>query len=247
MKIIIAPSVREIGKLSAEQIAKRIIQKPDLVLGLATGSSVLETYKYISNFYASRKLSLSSVHTVNLDEYCGLEKENVNSFRYFMEKELFEKTNIDPKHIEFLDGTAKDPVQECRRYERRIEQIGPVDLQILGIGNNGHIAFNEPAEVFSDGVVEVELTKETIEVNSRFFSCIDEVPKKALTMGSKLIARAKEIIMIAYGEKKAEAVYQMIHGPVHPELPASILQDHENFTLYIDSAIADYMKKNTVH
>ena len=242
MRIVIVPTKEELGRMTADVIADRITKKNNLVLGLATGSTPEETYHSLVFRYKKGKIDFEHVRTVNLDEYCGLPAGHKQSFRYYMDQKLFSKVNIREKHILFLDGMAEDYDMECKRYDREIAALSGIDLQILGLGSNGHIAFNEPSDRFSEGTTCVKLTKQTIADNSRFFESVMDVPEYALTMGTKLIMKAKEIMVLATGKGKAEAVSKMLKGAVTPWLPASLLQRHENVTLYIDRELADFVK-----
>lgn len=244
MRIVVAHSANEIGRLCAESIVDYLLaQGGDAVLGLATGSSPLETYKSLISIAKKQNISFRNVKTINLDEYCGLGPEHPQSFRYYMDKNFFSQVDIPEENIEFLSGIALDEEKECERYDRVIERRGGIGFQLLGIGGNGHVAFNEPSEKFSCGTVEVQLTQETIQANSRFFYDVSEVPVSALTIGMETIFHARKIAMIATGEGKAEAVHAMLHGPITPQLPASRLQQHEDMTLYIDSVLAGYLQK----
>ena len=212
----------------------QMIMKPDCVLGLATGSSPEGIYKCLIEDYRNKRIDFSEVKTLNLDEYCGLAPENEQSYRYFMEKHLFAHVNLQKENIHIPDGMAADAEKECARYEALVAEMGGADLQLLGIGHNGHIAFNEPGSAFIKETHVVELTERTREANKRFFNSIDEVPGYAFTMGIGSILKAKKILLIASGKDKADAVKKAFFGPVTPEVPASILQFHKDVTLVVD-------------
>lgn len=234
-------SYDDMGKKAASIIASQIILKPSSVIGLATGSSPISTYKSLISLCAEGTLDFSQVKTFNLDEYVGLPVSNDQSYRYFMEDNLFKHVNVDPSNIDFLQGTTADPQQECKRYEAAIAAQGGIDLQLLGIGHNGHIAFNEPSDHFEYATFMVELTQSTIEANKRFFASIDDVPRKALTMGIGTIMKARKIVIVATGSDKAEIVKTAFTGPITPQVPASILQLHPDVTLVGDTEALSLM------
>lgn len=222
------------SRRAASIIAAQVILKPDCVLGLATGSSPIGAYKRLAKQYQKGKLDFSAVRTVNLDEYKGLGAGDEQSYITFMNENLFSKINIAKENTNVPNGLNKDAAAECARYDKVIEGMGGIDLQLLGIGNNGHIGFNEPAESFADGTHMVMLTKGTREANARFFASLDEVPTAAYTMGIGSIMRAKMILLIASGKAKAQAVKDTVSGPVTPQVPASVLQLHPNVVLVGD-------------
>ncbi len=222
------------SRRAASIIAAQVILKPDCVLGLATGSSPIGAYKRLAKQYQKGKLDFSAVRTVNLDEYKGLGTGDEQSYITFMNENLFSKINIAKENTNVPNGLNKDAVAECARYDKVIEGMGGIDLQLLGIGNNGHIGFNEPAESFADGTHMVTLTEGTREANARFFESLDEVPTAAYTMGVGSIMRAKMILLIASGKAKAQAVKDTVSGPVTPRVPASVLQLHPNVVLVGD-------------
>ena len=211
--------------------------KPNCVLGLATGSTPIGTYEQLVEWYHKGDLDFSKVTSVNLDEYRGLEKSNDQSYDYFMHEHLFDKVNIHPENVNLPDGMAEDAEKECKRYEELIRSLGGVDLQLLGLGHNGHIGFNEPGAAFEKETHCVNLTERTIEANKRFFASADDVPKQAFTMGIKTIMQAKKILVIASGEDKAEILKEAFFGPVTPAVPASILQLHNNVIVVGDQAV----------
>ena len=224
IKIIYAKTAEEAGINGADVIANVVKNKPDAVLGLATGSSPIGMYKELIRRCAAGELSFKDVKTVNLDEYVGLAPEHDQSYRYFMNENLFNHIDIDKKNTNGPDGLAKDPVAECKRYDDVVSSMGGVDVQVLGIGNNGHIGFNEPADFFSCGTGLIDLTDSTIDANSRFFASRDLVPTQALSMGVGQIMSAKKILLIALGKGKAEILEKSLFGPVTPAVPASILR-----------------------
>ena len=228
MRIYHTSSYEEMSTKAADVIASQIILKPDSVVGLATGSSPIGTYQSLIEKYRANTLDFSDVSTFNLDEYVGLGQNHEQSYRFFMEENLFKEVNISQKKINFLNGMATDTHAECMRYEDAIEAAGGIDLQLLGIGHNGHIAFNEPSTAFARDTFKVELTPRTIKANTRFFASESEVPRFALTMGIRAIMSARMIIVVVSGSDKAEALRDAIAGPITPQVPASILQLHKN-------------------
>ncbi len=226
----------DLSKKAANIIAAQVIMKPDATLGLATGSSPIGTYDELVKKYEQGELDFSEITTVNLDEYKGLTKEDDQSYYYFMHKHLFDRVNINTENTFLPDGTQKDEAAECERYTKLIDSLGGVDLQLLGLGHNGHIGFNEPSEFFEKDVHCVSLTEQTIEANKRFFASADDVPKKAYTMGIGTIMRAKKILVVVSGEDKAEAVKNVFFGEVTPKVPGSILQMHNDVILVADEA-----------
>ena len=236
MKVIKVKNYEELSRTAATIIAGTILSKPDCILGLATGSSPVGTYDQLAAMYEEGILDFSHVKSVNLDEYVGLDGSNDQSYRYFMNKNLFSRVNIDVKNTYVPDGTNPDADACCSAYNTLLENIGTVDLQLLGIGPNGHIGFNEPGESFDKQVHCVDLTESTIEANKRFFASADDVPKQAYTMGIKTIMQAKKILIVASGEDKAEIVRDAFFGPITPKVPASVLQLHNDVTLVADEA-----------
>lgn len=235
MKIIRAKDYQDMSRKAANIISAQVIMKPDCVLGLATGGTPVGTYAQLVDWYNKGDLDFSEVTTVNLDEYRGLPKEHPQSYWYFMNENLFSKVNIDPAKTNLPDGTNLDTAAECARYNGIIHKLGGINLQLLGIGPNGHIGFNEPGEAFELETHCVNLTAETIEANKRFFDGnVDLVPKQAYTMGIKTIMQARKVLMVANGAGKAEIIKKAFFGPVTPEVPASILQMHPDFTLVGD-------------
>ncbi len=236
MKVIITKTYEEMCQKAARIIAAQVTLKPDSVLGLATGSTPLGIYSELVKKHQQGELDFSEVCTVNLDEYVGLSADNEQSYRYFMNHNLFDHINIPKKYTYVPNGMADDPLDECDDYELLIQQLGGVDLQLLGIGGNGHIGFNEPSECFAAETHLTALTDSTIEANSRFFEKKDSVPKQAITMGIGTIMQAKKILLVANGESKAKAIYDTLFGPVTPQVPASILRFHQDVTVIVDEA-----------
>lgn len=238
MKIIIADSTEEFGALAFAEIKKVIDHDPACTLGLATGSTPIPLYNEMAKDHKENGTSYRRIKTFNLDEYVGLPKEHPESYISFMTKNLFSRVDIDMNNVNIPNGLAKDIPAECARYSSLLEKAS-VDIQVLGIGGNGHIAFNEPNTPFDSKTHQVFLTQKTIGDNARFFASVDEVPKSALTMGIGEIMKAKTLLMLATGSNKADAVYNMIKGPVTPACPASILQTHPNVVVILDRAAAE--------
>ena len=235
MKIIRAKDYADMSRKAANILSAQIILKPDCVLGLATGGTPVGTYAQLVDWYNKGDLDFSEVTTVNLDEYRGLPKEHPESYWSFMHRNLFDHVNIDPAHINLPDGTNMDAEAECKRYDEVIRSVGGVDLQLLGIGHDGHIGFNEPHDAFDLGTHCVDLTQETIEANKRFFDGnVDLVPKQAYTMGIRTIMQARKVLVVANGKAKAQAVKDAVTGPVTPACPGSILQLHPDCILVAD-------------
>lgn len=236
MKIYKAADYEEMSKIAANIIAAQVVTKPDCVLGLATGSTPIGTYKKLVEKYENGDLDFSMVTTVNLDEYKGLPRENDQSYYYFMHDNLFDHVNVKPENTHLPDGTKADAEEECARYEALIREVGGQDLQLLGLGHNGHIGFNEPDKIFEKKTHCVDLQESTIEANKRFFASADDVPKQAYTMGIGTIMQAKKVLVVVSGEDKAETVAKAFFGPVTPEVPASILQFHKDVIIVADEA-----------
>ena len=234
MRIIRTKNYEEMSRKAAAIIAAQVIHKPDCVLGLATGGTPVGTYKNLVAWYNAGDLDFAEVKTVNLDEYRNLPREHQESYWSFMHRNLFDHVNMDPAKINLPDGTNMDAAAECARYDAVIESVGGVDLQLLGIGHDGHIGFNEPSDAFDLGTHCVDLTEETIEANKRFFASKDEVPRQAYTMGTRTIMHARKVLMVVSGKDKAEIIKKAFFGPVTPQVPASILQMHQNFVLVAD-------------
>lgn len=236
MRIIEAENYQDMSRKAANIISAQMIMKPDSVLGLATGSSPVGIYEQLVEWYKKGDLDFSKITTVNLDEYKGLNRENDQSYYYFMHQHLFDHVNVRPECTHVPDGTEPDSQKECKRYEELVDSLGGADLQLLGLGHNGHIGFNEPAPVFEKATHCVDLTESTIEANKRFFASADEVPRQAYTMGIGTIMKAKKVLVVVSGEDKAEIVAKAFYGDVTPEVPASILQMHQDVTVVADKA-----------
>lgn len=226
----------EMSRQAANIISAQIILKPDCVLGLATGSTPIGTYKQLVEWYDKGDLDFKEVTTVNLDEYLGIAHDNDQSYYYFMHENLFNHINVDESHTNVPNGMCADPEAECARYERLVRTLGYQDIQLLGIGRNGHIGFNEPCDSFPAATHIVNLTKSTIEANKRFFASEADVPRQAITMGVGTIMQARQILIVASGKDKADAVRDAFYGPITPTVPASVLQLHPNVTLVADEA-----------
>lgn len=234
MKIYKTANYEEMSRKAASIIAAQVILKPESVLGLATGSTPIGTYKHLIEKYEAGELDFSNTVSVNLDEYKGLPKENDQSYDYFMHHNLFNHINMKASYLP--DGTKENGAEECRRYEALIKELGGVDLQLLGLGHNGHIGFNEPSDIFEKETHCVDLQERTIEANKRFFASVDEVPRQAYTMGIQTIMQARKILLVVSGEDKAETVRDAFFGPVTPRVPASVLQLHPDVILVADEA-----------
>ena len=235
MRIIEVKNYDEMSKQAAEIIAAKITLNPNCHLGLATGSTPVGTYEYLIKKYKNNELDFSNVHSVNLDEYKGLSGDHDQSYRYFMDTNLFNHVNINKENTFVPNGLADNGEEECKRYNALVESIGGVDLQLLGIGINGHIGFNEPDEELHSTVHCVALTESTIKANARFFATEDEVPKYAYTMGVGNIMSAKTILLLASSASKADAIYKTCFGPITTNVPASLLQLHPNVIIIADS------------
>ena len=240
MKLIRAKDYADVSVKAGNIIASVVTLKPDCVLGLATGSSPIGTYKELIKKYEAGELDFSQVKTVNLDEYVGLSKDHDQSYAYFMRTNLFDHVNIDQANCNIPSGLTEDPEAECGNYDKLIGELH-TDLQLLGMGPNGHIGFNEPNTPFESVTHLVDLTENTIKDNSRLFNSIDEVPRQALSMGIKNIMQAKSILMVVSGKNKAEAVRGMVKGEVTPALPASVLQLHPFVTIICDKDAASLL------
>ena len=236
MRIVRAKDYEDMSRKAGNIIAAQVVAKPDCVLGLATGSTPIGAYKRLIEGYEAGDLDFSQVKTYNLDEYRGLPGTHDQSYRYFMNVNLFDHVNIDKANTHVPDGLMEDYEAACAEYDAAVTAAGHQDLQLLGIGNNGHIGFNEPGDAFVRGTHCVDLTESTIQANSRLFDSIDDVPRQAFTMGIGTIMAARTILVMANGEVKAQAVHDMIYGPITPACQASILQLHPNVVLVADEA-----------
>lgn len=242
MRIYEVADYQEMSRCAANLISAQIILNPRSVLGLATGSTPVGIYSQLIEWYRKGDLSFAEVQTVNLDEYQGLPPDHPQSYRNFMQQNLFDHIDILPQQTHVPNGLAKDAAKECARYEALIASLGGIDLQLLGLGHNGHIGFNEPAAAFAKETHLVELTESTIEANTRFFESREAVPRQAFTMGIKTILGAKKILLAVSGKEKAEAVYRSFAGPVEPGVPCSILQFHPDVTLVGDAPALSQLK-----
>jgi len=231
MKLTVTNSYEKLSELAAEYIAAQVILKPDSVLGLATGSSPVGVYKCLVEKFNKGCLDFSEVISINLDEYVGLDGSHEQSYRYFMQDHLFNYVNIKPENTFVPNGCASDLAAECSEYDARVTRLGGIDLQLLGIGPDGHIGFNEPDDHFTAETHVVDLLPSTIEANSRFFSSVDEVPKQAVSMGMGSIMKAKKILLIANGKAKKDVLMEALNGKITPNLPASLLQLHRDVTV----------------
>ena len=243
MKLIVVNNYEELSKVAAKEFSKVIKEKENAVLGLATGGSPVGMYKELIKMYEQKELNFSKITTVNLDEYIGLNPEHNQSYRYFMNNNLFNHINIDKSNTFVPNGLAEDLEAQCKEYDQKIVELGGIDIQLLGVGNNGHIAFNEPNSELSSGTHIISLTDNTIEANARFFDNIDDVPRKAITMGVGGIMKAKKIILIASGESKAEAIKGIFSGKITTANPATMLQMHRDVTVIVDEAAAKLINK----
>ena len=236
MDIVIKKNYNEVSEFAAKCMLDVIKEKNDAVLGLPTGSTPIGMYNILVNEYKKKSISFNEIKTFNLDEYIGLSKSNKHSYYNFMEKNLFSNIDIKKENINIPNGMTNDIENECFQYENKIKEAGYMDILFLGIGQNGHIGFNEPAEFFEPFTHKVKLKEKTVVANSRFFEKIDDVPTTAITMGIKTILLAKKIILIAVGGTKADSVAKMVKGKITPQLPASILQLHNDITVIADEA-----------
>lgn len=234
MRIIRAKNYDDMSAKAAMIISSQVVLNPESVLGLATGSTVEGVYDILADQNAKGEIDFSGVKTVNLDEYVGLAPDHDQSYRYYMNTNFFDRINIDKSNTNVPNGMASDIDAECKRYNSLIESFGRTDLQLLGLGNNGHIAFNEPDEEFVAMTHCVDLTEDTIQSNSRFFEKIEDVPKQALTMGIKNIVQAKLVLLCVSGKGKADAVKKVLTGPINPQVPGSVLQLHSNLIVVAD-------------
>ncbi len=243
MKICKASDYKEMSRKAAKIIAAQITMKPDCVLGLATGSTPIGLYKYLVKWYRKGDLDFSEVTTVNLDEYKGLPKTNNQSYDFFMRDNLFDRVNIEASNTYLPDGLAEDSESECERYEKLIRKLGGIDLQLLGMGHNGHIGFNEPGEAFDLATHCVDLQESTIQANKRFFESADDVPKQAYSMGIGTIMKARKVLLVVSGKDKAETLKKALYGPITPKVPASVLQMHPDVTVVADAAAFSQMER----
>lgn len=240
MDIKIFENAAEIADAAAQLYMELIESKPNAVLGLATGATPVPTYKRLIELYNKGEISFKEVTTFNLDEYCDLDKHDKNSYYSFMHENLFDHVDIKEENVNFLDGNATDCDAESKRYAEAIKAAGGIDLQLLGIGTNGHIAFNEPADKFTDEAFKVTLTQSTIDSNQKYFGDVP-MPRYAMTMGIGSIMRSKKILLIATGESKAKAIKAMVSGEITPQIPCSILNEHSDVIIMLDKAAASLL------
>ena len=243
MKVIIKKNYEELSKEAAETIKEAIQKKPNLVLGLATGSTPIGTYQELARMYREKGLDFSKVVIFNLDEYLGLPADHPQSYHYFMYENLLNHVNINPENFNIPDGMTKNIEKFCQEYEEKIQKTGGIDLQLLGIGSDGHIGFNEPGTLLDSRTQLVKLAESTIKDNSRFFEKEEDVPRFAITMGVQTIFEAKKILLLASGENKAEAVAKALEGPITSQITASILQKHPDVIVILDEAAALKLKR----
>lgn len=242
MRLIVTKNYDEMSKVAANEMAESIKSNPEIVLGLATGGTPVGMYKELIKMYNEGELDFSKVTSINLDEYVGLSGDHDQSYRYFMNTNLFNHINIDKNKTFVPNGLAENIEEECKSYDARIQEMGGIDVQLLGLGANGHIGFNEPGEELSVGTHLTDLKESTIEANARFFDSIDDVPREAITMGLGGIMKAKKIMVIASGEGKAEVVKAMMSGKITTEIPATMLQMHSNVVLIVDEDASKLLK-----
>ena len=236
LSIYKAKDYKELSRKAANIISAQIIMKPSCVLGLATGTSPIGIYNQLVEWYKKGDLDFSEVSTVNLDEYIGLDASNTQSYRYFMNSNLFDRVNIDKLNTNVPNGMATDLEGECDSYDSLIHSLGGIDLQLLGLGHNGHIGFNEPGESFEKGTHIVDLSESTINANARLFERKEDVPKRAITMGIRTIMQAGTVLLVASGEDKANIVRDAFWGKITSQVPASVLQLHKNLIIVADEA-----------
>lgn len=242
MKLIRAKDYKDMSRKAANFLSAQVILKETSVLGLATGGTAEGIYEQLVEWYRKGDVDFSSVSTINLDEYVGLDGENVHSYRYFMNRHLFHHINIKEKNCHLPNGMAEDIGEECARYDSLIEKLGGIDMQLLGIGENGHIGFNEPNEAFEQMTHCISLKEDTIEANSRYFPSKEDVPKRAITMGIKAIMQARAIVLCASGPKKADILKKVLYGPVTPAVPGSVLQMHPRLIVVADEEALSEIK-----
>lgn len=244
MRMIVTKSYEEMSAAAARIVAGQIYLKPDSVLGLATGSTPLGMYKELVRVHKEVGLDFSDVVSFNLDEYIGLKESDPNSYHYFMDENFFRHINMNKNNVYIPDGNAGNVEKECKDYDKLMEEKGGIDLQVLGIGQNAHIGFNEPDIKFEATTHKVKLDEDTITANARFFANIDEVPRYAISMGIKTIMHAGRVLLLANGENKAEAIYNALYGGIRPDTPASILQLHRDVTVILDEEAARLLIRN---
>lgn len=234
MKLIKTKNYDEMSMKAAQIIINKVRQNASATIGFATGGTPIGTYELLVKDYQQNQTSYKQIKSINLDEYVGLDHNHPSSYRYFMQKHLFNYINILPENIHFPDGTAENLQLECERFEKVIRDLGGIDLQILGVGQNGHIGFNEPGTPFHSITHVVELTPNTRKVNSRFFNQLSEVPYKAITMGISSILKSKQVLLLVSGEEKAEVMQRLLSEEINEQLPVSVLKKHPDFTVICD-------------
>jgi len=244
VEVVILKNPEAVSRLAADLVTSLVRSKPAAVLGLATGSTPVGLYRELVARHQAGELDLSGVTTFNLDEYAGLPPDHEQSYYHFMQENLFRHVNIPPARTHIPDGMAEDIPAHCEAYERAIREAGGIDLQVLGIGSNGHIGFNEPTSSLVSRTRIKSLTKRTIEENARFFGDPDEVPRHVITMGVGTIMDSRHVLMLAFGEKKARAIAEMVEGPVTAYVPASVLQMHARATVIVDEQAATELKRS---
>ncbi|MBZ4645461.1 MAG: glucosamine-6-phosphate isomerase [Clostridia bacterium] len=238
MNKIICKNYDEMSNIAADMVISQVRQKPDSVLGLATGSTPIGMYKKLIQMYKAGQADFSQVKTFNLDEYYKIDKDNPQSYNYYMHENFFKHVNINPQNIHIPNGSAENAKEECSNYDKMIEQSGGIDLQVLGIGVNGHIGFNEPATELNSKTHLTRLSIDTIRANARFFDSIDQVPTQAITVGMATILKAKKIILLISGKNKAEIMGKILNGKITTNIPASLLQLHPDTTIIVDEEAA---------
>ncbi|MDZ5782799.1 glucosamine-6-phosphate deaminase [Marinococcus luteus] len=244
MKLIRVADREVLSVHAAEMIAGKVKEKPDCVLGLATGGTPEGTYQQLKNIYDRGELDLSRVTTFNLDEYAGMPKDHPQSYHAYMQHKVFQPLQLQPEQTHLPNGTADDLEEECRRYEKQIAAAGGIDMQLLGIGENGHIGFNEPGTSFSSRTHVIQLKPSTREANARYFTTIEDVPRQAVTMGIETIMDSREILLLVFGRRKKEALLRLLEGEVQEDFPASVLKKHSSVTVIADEeALADVPKE----
>jgi len=247
MRVIIEKDKEAMGRKGAQFVANVVRNKPDAVLGLATGSTPLPLYQELIRMHKEEDLDFSRVTTFNLDEYYGLGPSHDQSYRYFMQENLFKGLNLPPSHINVPTGTAPDVQAACARYEEMIEEVGGIDVQVLGIGGDGHIAFNEPGSSLASRTRLVTLDEQTIRDNSRFFDKPEDVPRFAITMGVGTVLEARQCLMLANGAKKAQVLAQAVEGPITSQITASALQLHPNAIVIVDEEAAGKLARKAFY
>lgn len=241
MNVHVFKDSQAVAKATAMVFAAQMSEKPDSVLGLATGATPVETYQQLISLYKDGQIDFAKAHSYNLDEYIGLDTDHPQSYRYFMQEQLFNHINIDIQNTHVPSGIARDLAAVCAAYDASIISDGGIDLQLLGIGKNAHIGFNEPSNSFSKGTLVADLSESTLNANAKFFDSEDEMPRQAVSMGIAGIMKSRKILLLALGKDKAKAISDMVNGPITPQVPASILQLHANVVVLLDEAAASML------